>query len=85
MGHFAVLLNLVFSSEACVYVLPLFDEPIHIDLIEALRKGERAAFLKDKIPSTILQPSSVRYWATQVVERQPFSCWLKQFSTTWAR
>jgi len=53
------------NREAHIYPLSRFDEPIHIDLLEALQEGERAAFLKDMVPPKRVQSASTRYWATQ--------------------
>ena len=53
------------NREAHIYPLSHFDEPIHINLIEALQEGERAALLKNMIPSKSVQSANTRYWATQ--------------------
>ena len=53
------------NREAHVYLLSRFDEPIHIDLLEALQEGERTILLKDLMPPKSVQSASTRYWATQ--------------------
>lgn len=54
------------NREAHIYLLSRFDEPIHIDLIEALQEGEQVAFLKDMVSPTNVRSANTRYWATQV-------------------
>lgn len=54
------------NREATIYLLSCYDEPIHINLAEALQEGEHTAFLKDMIPPANIKSSSNRYWATQV-------------------
>lgn len=72
------------NREAHIYLLSRFDEPLHIDLIEALQEGERAVLLTDMALPTTVRSVTNRYWATQAGGAEPFSCSLVQFSTAWA-
>lgn len=53
------------NRKAHIYLLSRFDEPIHIDLIEALQEGERAILLKDMMPPKSVRSATNRYWAIQ--------------------
>ena len=54
------------NLEATLYVLSLYDLPIHLDLLEELSQGDHRVALRDLIPSNALGAATRKYWATQV-------------------